>query len=73
MTCAYCRAVDRVERADRDKYENQPEKLDGMFWYARPYDPQRDQAAAPESPDKRRRSKNGAGGRGRLTPHRQTP
>ncbi len=38
FTCAYCRAVEQVERRDRNKHEKSPEKLDGVFWYARPYD-----------------------------------
>ena len=42
FTCAYRRAIEQVERADRKKHENNPEKLDGVFWYARPHDPELD-------------------------------
>jgi hypothetical protein len=61
FVCAYCRAVDRVERKQRDEHDEA--WADGRFWFARDYDPQLD-AGKPRhrhtQPSKNGRS-NGAG------------
>lgn len=40
--CMATRAKEQVEAKDREKNEDHPERLDGVFWYPRPYDPERD-------------------------------
>lgn len=76
LTCAYCRAVDQVERADREKHKDHPERLDGVFWYARPFDPARDKAKGSSANGQQRRSGSATGGgrgRGRLSPGQPGP
>lgn len=65
VVCKYRARLDLVERLERDKHEKSPEKLDGVLWVARPYDPERDKAMPTGSGGKRSGS-SGASGRGRL-------
>ena len=54
MVCAYCRAVERVERQQRDKHDD--EWAEGRFWFARDYDPQQDKTK-PKSTGARKSTK----------------
>lgn len=63
MVCAYCRAVERVERTAREKHDD--DWADGRFWFAREYDPEQDKKKRPaeRKPEPSRERK----GRGRLS------
>jgi len=53
--CMARRAREAVEAKDREKHKDNPSALDGMFWYARPYDPERDLDRFGKRPGRRRR------------------
>lgn len=55
VVCKYRARLDYVERRNAERYKDKPEKLDGVLYLARPFDPEQDKGKPRGDADERTR------------------